>query len=103
MKRDYPVAFSATVSGFGNETSIVAGVNAGQARYMVYLSMKDAGFGPRFQDIRVKRAPEYDQLAQHLREKKICMGKWYADHLMSKEGLQMTRDFVRALLPVMST
>jgi len=56
MKR----AFRTTCAGV---VSIVFHTSAAKARYGVYLSATEVGYGISFKDIRVSRAPEFDSAA----------------------------------------
>lgn len=70
MKR----AYRTTWNGF---TSIVAAESVAQARSRTQATAEEAGYGPRWVDIRVVRATEYDGWAA-VDESKHC---WAEDQL----------------------
>ena len=56
-------AFRATADGFDSATVVLARTGP-KARHVVFLSMREAGYRVRHQDIRVTRASDYDPI-QH--------------------------------------
>ncbi len=64
-------AYRTTLAGV---VSIVPALNINDAKRVTYLSATDAGYRVRYIDIRVRRAPEYDEWARTA--SKRC---WYED------------------------
>ena len=80
-----PLVFIADVDGLVERT-VVAGRTAGNARYQVYLFLRDVGYPQSFADIKIRRAPNYDSLANYLATRHMCIDLSYADTL--KENIE---------------
>ena len=59
---------------------IVFSEKAGFARYIAYLSALDAGFSPKFMDIKVKRSKIHDYLSEVV-AKNRCYSMDYIDSI----------------------
>lgn len=73
-------AFQATIPSLGGDGGIVLEASAGKARYSAYLNAKDVWPGVTLTEVRVKRAPEYDQsvmVGGHPLKPGRCYGKEY--------------------------
>ena len=71
-------AFSSEWNGV---KGIVFNTTASKARYVTYLSAKEAGYEPRLPDIKVKRAPEYDNHTDPM-HKKVATNKCYCPEFL---------------------
>ena len=58
-------AWTTSVTAISDSASIVAAETRSKAKYAVYRSANDAGYGVKFSQIRAKRAPKYDAWAQN--------------------------------------
>jgi len=56
------IAFIVTVRGFEDE-SVICHESRPKAQYRVWAALRDIGYHHMFGDIRLKRAPEYDEWA----------------------------------------
>jgi hypothetical protein len=68
----------------GEVGGIVFAVTRGKARYMTYLSAKDAGFDVRIPGIAVRRRKDLDSVA-HLFEPKRCYTHEYVRAVATRE------------------
>lgn len=86
--KDKPlVAYFADVQGF--ERAVVAATSAGNARYRIFLALRDVNYGHSFQHIRIRRAHNYDNIVPVLMARRCqYVGIEFADNFAMQKPAQ---------------
>lgn len=86
MPSEVKVAWRAAWSGFPDIVSIIAATTASQAKNVLRGSLVDVGYLPKWVDLRVQRAAEYDLWASRDGRRGSCWAEEFVRKSLGLEG-----------------